>query len=194
MSKSLEEIQAELQAANAAAGSANTLPVITAQGMGSTVNPTGYVEADPAVMAAIGQPLQAPEKSIAELLAELARVTGKPVEQLAAGLDAATNPQRDPFALPEGTKTYYSNIPNIDIIIQTGPMRVRRVSFTGDFLNTSDPAVIEHMDQIVDQPGTGFYSKGAQQIELETRTMQADLNQLATTHAAKMIAAGERLS
>ena len=201
MSKTLEEIQAEISATSAAlagqastgnaeatAVAASTAP-IRAVDLGTALNENGRISDEG--RAALAE--QAPQQSVGELLQALASATGVPIDDLLRGLDKATGGTgEEAIILPEGTKTYYSNIANCGIMVQRGPAECERVEFKGDTLHTTDPVVIEYLDRIVDKPGSGIYSRSHRHVSREVEEMRNDLQRMAASHQAKMLAAGEK--
>ena len=187
MSKTLEEIQAEIAATAQALASQPEEANVRAVDLGTTLNETGQVNTLAVSAAETVQP------SVGELLQQLSAATGIGIDQLLQGLDKATGGTgEDAIILPEGTKTYYTNIPNSGIMVQVGPAQCERVEFKGDTLHTTDPAVIAYLDAIVDKPGSGIYSRSHRHVSQEVQQMRDELNSMARQHHAKMLAAGEK--
>lgn len=186
MSKTLEEIQAEI-AATAAGMNAPAPEIqanITAESLGTTTGATGQYQES-------SEP--PPQLTVGELLEQLAAATGVGIDKLLAGLDAAAGHEADPLdLLPPGTKTYYTSTPNSGLYIQVGPAHCERIEFKGDTLHTTDEAVIAALDGIVDKPGSGIFTKSHRHVGVEVEQMRAELTQIARVHHLKMLAAGEK--
>lgn len=175
MSKTIEEIRAEM--ATAAAALAPAAP------------PVEVLEEQPDAAA------PAAALSVPELLERLAAASGVSLEKLLAGLDAATGGSGEEVQLlPEGTRTYYATVRNSGIMVQVGPAQCERIEFKGDTLHTTDPAVIEYLDRIVDKPGSGVYSRSHVHVSQEVQQMRNELAAMAAAHHAKLVAAGEKTS
>ena len=182
MSKTLEEIQAEIAATAAA--------MATPGNQDASNSAAAPSEAPAASEAAAPAPM-----NVADLLDLLAAKTGLSVDSLMEGIDRAAGGSGEAATiLPEGTKTYYTSTPNCGIMVQTGPASCERVEFKGDTLHTTDPEVIAYMDKIVDRPGSGIFSKSHRQVSSEVTAMRAELDEVARKHHARMVAAGEKLA
>jgi hypothetical protein len=165
MSKTLEEIQAEI-AAQAAAAKA------------------------PAPVVAENAPAPKP-LSVTELLEQLAAATNIPIDRMLGALDAAAPDQ--PELLPEGAKVYYTSFPNCGIMVQRGSI-AERIEFKGDRLVTTDPEVIAYLDPIADKPGSTIYTKSKEHVSVEVQQMREDLMAAAKKSHTRMTAAGERVA
>lgn len=170
MSKTLEEIRAEM----AASESAPTEDSVKA------AEQTHAAEA----------PL--PVLNIQQLLEQLAKATNIPMERMLGALDAAAPDQ--PELLPEGAKVYYTSFPNCGVMIQRGPAQTERIEFKGNRLVTIDPAVIEYLDAIADKPGTTIYTKSNDHVTAEVMQVRAEMQANAERAHKRMVAAGERVA
>lgn len=167
MSKTLEEIQAEMAAETKAPTPAQA---------------PALVENAPAA-----KPL-----SVTELLEQLSAATNIPLDKMLGALDAAAPDQ--PELLPEGAKVYYTSFPNCGVMVQTGPASVERIEFKGDRMVTTDPLVIAYMDGIADKSGSTIYTKSNAHVSAEVQQMREDLRNAAAKSHTRMVAAGERVA
>ena len=148
-----------------------------------------------AVLAADPDPtLEDPNVRIARLMAELSDAAGMPVDMLMNAIDSQlANAPGAPRVLPEGTKVYYTSVPNCGIMVQKGSI-CERIEFIGNRLETIDPAAIAYLDEIADKPGHTIYTKSNAHIAAEVDRVRAEMFENAKIAHKKMLAAGEKVS
>lgn len=190
MSKTLKDIQAEL-----AAQTSVITPVqeLAAQHLGATLNENGSYRHSDGSYHKFQEAPAVPKLSVAELLEQLSEASGVAVDTLLANLDRASAVGA-PVLLPEGTRTYYTSVPNSGVMLQVGPAQCERIEFKGDTLHTTDPAAISYLDAIVDKAGSSVFSRSHRQVSAEQEQMRADLTAMAKAHHTKMVAAGQKVA
>lgn len=169
MSKTLEEIRAELAVVNSPTEDSIKAP-----------------EQVPAAEAML------PVLNVQQLLEQLSKATNIPMERMLGALDAAAPDQ--PELLPEGAKVYYTSFPNCGVMIQRGPAQTERIEFKGSRMVTTDLEVIAYLDAIADKPGTTIYTKSNDHVTAEVMQVRAEMQANAERAHKRMVAAGERVA
>jgi hypothetical protein len=62
-------------------------------------------------------------------------------------------------------RIYHSTIENVSVYVMRAPSNCERIVFAGNALVTSDPAVIEHLDEIADKPGSTIYTTDPRKVQ-----------------------------
>lgn len=87
-------------------------------------------------------------------------------------------------------KVYFSNLPFCNIQVMRTPGYCTTHSFIGHRLETADPEIIKHLDEIVDRAGSGITSQKVAGLSDEQLAAQADARKDAEIAHGKMLAAG----
>ena len=137
----------------------------------SSLNPaTDAAAAHAAQVAQLQDQLQAAMQQIANLVAQMP----KPAEPEA----------------PPSAKRYYSQAPFCTFHVMRGPGHCEPVNFIAGSLETSDPQVQAALNQVVDRPGSGIYSKSNDEVSAEVSAMQDDVRNSAIIARDKALKAG----